>query len=97
MDYTPDDYATLYGDHWVTKSSRKTRLLVWVLIVGWILALMLVGGCDGEAAKVTAQIEEEAHEKKVAVMSMPCTWVAQCPNLLTDCPVQSRVCVKASQ
>ena len=97
MDYTPDDYATLYGDHWVTKSSRKTRLLVWVLIVGWILALMLVGGCDSQDAVNAAQSEEVAHEQKVTLMSMPCVWVAQCSNLLTDCPVQSRVCVKASQ
>lgn len=96
MNYTRADYEELYGDHWITRSSLRARLMVLLLIVGWIAALLLVTGCDGEAAQVTAQIEQEAHQKKVALMSMPCTWVAQCSRLMTDCPIEDRKCTNSS-
>lgn len=95
MNYTRDDYKELYGDHWITRSSRRTHFMVAILIVGWIFALLLVAGCDGEAAQATQESIVIAEQKKAALMGMPCTWVAQCSRLMTDCPIEDRKCVRA--
>lgn len=74
-----EDYVELYGDHWVTRSSRTTRLLVVLLILGWLVGAALVAGCtDGEDAANTAQDEQIAHEKAMAVAHIVCaTWICQ--------------------
>lgn len=88
------NHAKLYGEHWITRSSRRTRLLVALLIAGWLGAILLVAGCtDGQDAADIAQAEQVAHDKKVALLSMPCTWIAQCSH--EPCPVVTRRCVPA--
>lgn len=89
-----EDYVELYGDHWVVRSSVRTRLLIAILILGWIGALLLVSGCDGQAAANTAQAEQEAYDKKVALLGMPCLYVAQCIH--EPCSTLHRRCVKSA-
>lgn len=90
MEYRDDD-RWLFGPD--PEAERGWKFVVALVCI--VLAGVILNGCDGEAAQVTAQVEEEAHAKKVALMGMPCTWVAQCSNLLTECPVRDRKCVRA--
>lgn len=74
---SPDDYAPLYGDHWVTRSSRRTRLVVALVLVAWIFgAAGIAGRTDAEDAANTAQDEQVAHEKAVAHI-VCATWICQ--------------------
>src|SRR5688572_19952130 len=88
-----EDYARLYNDH-----PKPERWIPALTIIGWLVCLILVGsilGCDSQASENTFQAEQEAHQKKLELLSMPCTWVAQCGNPISACPVEKRKCVDA--
>jgi hypothetical protein len=58
-------------------------------------AIALAAGCEYEAALAAEEVKQIAADKKLAVMGMPCTWVAQCGHPISDCPIQNRQCVNA--
>lgn len=92
MHYTDEDYARLYN---TGREHEKSRELTWWEFL--ILAAFAVGaGFTREAddAEFTAEAEQVALEKKQAVLSMPCTWVAQCAH--EPCRVDQRRCTKAA-
>lgn len=83
MEYHRTDYEELYGDHWLTRSSSRSRLMVYVVIFGWVLILALLSslaGCDGEAAQITAYAEAEAHQRHVDVL-LATGWVKYAPTV----------------
>lgn len=61
MEYDRSDYEQLYGDHWLVKSSRKTRLVIVLVLLAWVVGAALLSACEGEVQTEIA--EQEAHQQ----------------------------------
>lgn len=94
MEIHPDEAHLFHPEPKQRNAWADISWIDWLCALAFGIILGLSQGCDGQAAANTAVAEQEAHEK-VAVMSMPCTWIAQCNHLMTACPIQSRSCVRA--
>lgn len=92
MEYHPDEYPSRFcPDH--EQSKGPSVLMLAVILIGWFVALALVGFITGDSHAFTAQAQQEALEKKQALMGMPCTWVAVCIH--EPCSVLHRRCAPA--
>ena len=69
-----EDYAAQYNDRWQEK--RGISKGEWLVLALFAILVSLQWGCDSQAAEYTAQAEQEAHEKKLKLLSMPITWTA---------------------
>jgi hypothetical protein len=66
MNYTPEDYAKLYGEQQQPETKETER---WDLVI-WMICLLIVSGflgCDGQAAENTARAEQDAYEQYMDV------------------------------
>lgn len=73
-------------------------------MVCWLICLIVLSallGCDGESASITAQLEQDAHERHVetvraSLMQIPCTYVCQKYHYEEPCGKATNTrCVKA--
>lgn len=60
------DYDAIWGEEKrIERPSIIERLTLWVIVIGVGVGLGFVAGCDGDAAQVTEQAEQEAHQRHV--------------------------------
>lgn len=90
MEYHREDYDQLYGQKNTSNTAEGWSMVCWLICLIVLAALL---GCDGQDAANTAQDEQQAYDKKVALMGMPCTWVAVCIH--DPCSVLHRRCAPA--
>lgn len=91
MNYTDEDYARLYNTAREHEKSRRLKWYEWLLIIAFAIGAGF--SRDADVQENTTEAEHVALEKKLAVMGMPCTWIAQCSH--EPCPVSARRCAPA--
>lgn len=94
MEYHRDEAQRFFPEPEKRNAWADIAWIDWLICIAIGVSLAFAAGCtDGVDASNIAQDEQAAYDKKVALLGMPCTWIAVCIH--DPCSVLHRRCAPA--